>query len=97
MADETFPPCVPGPDGRLDCSQAFNRLLDYFNEQLPDDDTELIRQHIETCQQCSEELGVQTKVRDLVQRCCPEPAPAELHQRIRQQILRLNVRTQAQG
>ena len=40
----------------FDCAEAFRRLDDYMDRELNAGETELVREHLETCQMCAAEF-----------------------------------------
>jgi mycothiol system anti-sigma-R factor len=76
-----------GEPHETDCSEVLAEvwlLLDH--ECDPDRDAQL-RRHLDECGPCLARYGLEEKVKRLLGRSCGgEHAPAELHQRLREQI-----------
>jgi mycothiol system anti-sigma-R factor len=76
-----------GEPHETDCSEVLAEvwlLLDH--ECDPDRDAQL-RRHLDECGPCLARYGLEEKVKTLLGRSCGgEHAPAELHQRLREQI-----------
>ncbi|MCC6538549.1 MAG: zf-HC2 domain-containing protein [Bryobacterales bacterium] len=49
----------------LDCREVFAALSDYLDKELPDEDCEQMRRHIEDCAPCVEFVESLRKSRDL--------------------------------
>jgi anti-sigma factor (TIGR02949 family) len=49
---------------RYTCEQAFLRLDDYLDRELPADQMECVREHLETCAMCASEFDFETTVMD---------------------------------
>ncbi len=52
-------------DSALNCREMFAALSDYLDRELPDDDCEQLRRHIEDCAPCVEFVESLRKSRDL--------------------------------
>jgi mycothiol system anti-sigma-R factor len=85
-------PTSAGSTSGADCREALDRLFEYLDEEMPASDLSRIRAHMDECAPCLRELGIEEHVKKLVRRSCVEEAPAELHVRIREQILVLRER-----
>ena len=72
-----------------DCAEALSRLFDFLDAELPEVDGDRIRAHLADCDGCLQEYDTEHPPKALVRRSWSEPAPAELHVRIRQQIIML--------
>ena len=73
-------------DGAVDCSEALARLFDFLDAEIGEAEGDRIRRHLADCEPCLSEYEVSDHLKKLVRRSCSEPAPAELHVRIRQQL-----------
>lgn len=80
-----------GAEHRLDCREALERLSEFLDAELPDVDGDRIREHLADCEPCLAEYDVEDHIKKLVRRSCTESAPAELHLRIRTQLIALRV------
>ncbi len=74
-----------------DCEQALGRLFAYVDRELEPGDAEKVREHIEDCRPCLDEMAVETMLKELVKRCCQEQAPDDLRVRIHAQLTTLKV------
>ncbi|MCW3157512.1 mycothiol system anti-sigma-R factor [Micropruina sonneratiae] len=72
---------MSGPD----CRTALAKLYQFLDHELADADADTIRAHLDACEPCLEEFGVEEHIRALVKRCCGAPrAPETLRVRITQ-------------
>ncbi|NOT35538.1 MAG: anti-sigma factor [Candidatus Eisenbacteria bacterium] len=71
------------PANRLTCEEIFRRLDDYLDRELSADEMRLVKEHLETCAQCTREHAFDRRmlddVREKLQRI---EAPADLRSRI---------------
>lgn len=74
-----------------ECEQALGRLFAYVDRELEPRDAEEVRQHIEDCRPCLDEIAVETMLKDLVKRCCQDKAPEDLRVKIHAQLTTLRV------
>lgn len=67
-----------------DCSQVLEQVYAYLHAQIPDDQREQLRQHLERCGECMDEYSVESQVLQVLKRSCPcsVPAPQQLRQRV---------------
>ena len=81
-------------DHPVDCSEALARLFEFIDAEIDEVEGDRIRQHLADCEPCLSEYDVSDHLKKLVRRSCSDPAPAELHLRIKQQltVLRAQVR-----
>jgi anti-sigma factor (TIGR02949 family) len=77
----------------VNCEQALGKLFEFLDAELPEEDADRVRAHLEYCEPCLAEYDVEEHVRALVRRCCTESAPVELHVRIRQSLTVLRTQT----
>lgn len=75
----------------IDCAQALARLFEFLDAELDEALGDRIREHLAECEDCLTEYDVSDHLKRLVQRSCHELAPAELHERIRAQLVALQV------
>ena len=64
------------------CEKARKELEEYIHGELCTEDAADIRQHLETCQECSEEHTVGVTLSSALKGSCREAAPEELRDRI---------------
>ena len=74
-----------------ECEQALGRLFAYVDRELEPGDADQVRQHIEDCRPCLDEIAVETMLKELVKRCCQDKAPADLRVKIHAQLTTLRV------
>jgi anti-sigma factor (TIGR02949 family) len=68
---------------RYTCEQAFHRLDDYLDRELPADQMERVREHLETCAICAGEFDFeQTVIDDVRGKLRRIRAPGDLMSRI---------------
>jgi anti-sigma factor (TIGR02949 family) len=53
---------MSGSPDRLTCEEAFRRLDDFLDHELSPDEMRLVREHLETCAQCSQEFHFEQSV-----------------------------------
>lgn len=80
-----------------DCAEALARLFDFLDSEIDEADGDRIRQHLADCDGCLHEYDIEDHLKALVRRSCSDVAPAELHLRIRQQLLVLRTRIEPLG
>lgn len=73
-------------DDPVDCSEALAKLFEFIDAEISEVEGDRIRQHLADCEPCLSEYDVSEHLKKLVRRSCSDPAPAELHVRIRQQL-----------
>lgn len=84
-------------DRPADCAEALARLFDFLDSEIDEVDGDRIRQHLADCDGCLHEYDIEDHLKSLVRRSCNDVAPAELHLRIRQQLLVLRTRIEPWG
>jgi anti-sigma factor (TIGR02949 family) len=83
--------------GRVDCTEALSRLFEFLDAEIDETSGDRIREHLADCEPCLREFDIEDHLKKLVRRSCSESAPAELHVRIRQQIVVMQARSASQG
>lgn len=68
------------------CEEALAHLDEYIDCEMSEVDTVRLEVHINSCETCQGEIGLEQKLRDLIRRSCIEQAPASLRERVLQQI-----------
>jgi mycothiol system anti-sigma-R factor len=66
----------------IDCEKLLGQVFFYIDQELDDEATERIRQHIGKCAPCLDEVAIEQMVKKLIARSCKEQAPVELRQRV---------------
>ncbi|WP_169816414.1 mycothiol system anti-sigma-R factor [Demequina soli] len=69
---------MPKPE----CEEALDRLFEYIDHELPEDEIHLIGEHLKTCPPCEAEHKINEKIKRLVNRTGHDVAPEELRSRI---------------
>lgn len=78
-----------GQPHETDCSEVIERVYEFIDNEMPDGhDYAKIRQHLDECAPCLREYGLEEAVKSLVKRCCQDPAPEALRQKV---LMRLSV------
>ena len=68
---------------RYDCEEAFRRLDEFVDRELPPEQMECVRTHLERCAGCAREFDFETAVlEDLREKLRRIHAPDELRRRI---------------
>lgn len=76
-----------GQPHETDCTSVLDRLYEYIDHEMADDDCETVREHLDGCTPCLAEYGLEQAVKALVQRSCGcDQAPAQLRGKILEQI-----------
>ena len=71
------------------CSSVLERVYEYIDHEMADDDCATVKQHLDECAPCLAEFGLEQAVKALVQRSCgcdqaPEQLRAKVLSKIRQ-------------
>lgn len=65
------------------CVEALDKLFEYIDNELPDDELVRIGEHLRDCPPCEAELRINEKIRSLTAECGGgECAPSALRERI---------------
>jgi mycothiol system anti-sigma-R factor len=73
------------------CTEVLDRLYAYLDEELPAPAYAKIRQHLDECGPCLREYGLEEVVKQLVHRCCADPAPPELRVKVMVRIQQVRI------
>ncbi|WP_061961735.1 mycothiol system anti-sigma-R factor [Demequina flava] len=65
-----------------DCSDALDRLFEYIDEELPEEEVQRIGAHLKSCPPCEAEHQIKEKIKALTARTGGEKAPEELRIRV---------------
>lgn len=65
-----------------ECEEALDRLFEYIDDELPEDELRRIGAHLKTCPPCEAEHKIKEKIKNLTSLGGGEAAPEELRQRI---------------
>jgi len=76
-----------GHPHETDCSSVLDRLYEYLDDEMADDDCVTIQKHLDECAPCLAEYGLEQAVKALVQRSCGcDTAPQDLRLKILSKI-----------
>ncbi|HEC09435.1 MAG TPA: mycothiol system anti-sigma-R factor [Acidimicrobiales bacterium] len=64
------------------CEESLAQIYLFLDGELDDDTRTSIELHLEHCSPCVAAFGLEMELRALVSRCCREPVPQELRDRI---------------
>ncbi|WP_159448731.1 mycothiol system anti-sigma-R factor [Demequina sp. NBRC 110053] len=65
-----------------ECEEALDRLFEYIDDELPQDELRRIGDHLKTCPPCEAEHKIKERIKNLTSRTGGETAPEELRERI---------------
>ncbi|MGI8768652.1 MAG: mycothiol system anti-sigma-R factor [Propionibacteriaceae bacterium] len=66
------------------CEQVLGRMFEFLDNELPDADSDMIREHLAECEPCLDHFDVEQAMKQLVNRCCrTETAPKALIEKVR--------------
>lgn len=75
-----------------DCSdERIARLYEYLDGALSVEDLKDVREHLEHCEDCTQEYDLECIIRSVVKRSCQEVAPDTLKSRIMSRISEIRV------
>ncbi len=69
---------VPKPE----CEEALDRLFEYIDHELPEDEIHRIGEHLKECGPCEAEHKINEKIKRLVNKAGHDVAPDDLRARI---------------
>ncbi len=69
---------MPKPE----CEEALDRLFEYIDHELPDEDVQRIGEHLRSCPPCEAEHKINEKIKRLVNRTGTDVAPDELRAKV---------------
>ena len=72
--------------GQTDCTEALVRAFEFLDGEMGPTDVVRIQQHLDECGPCLRQYNLDTALKALVKRACPEQAPAELRTSIIRRI-----------
>lgn len=67
---------------KKECEEALDRLFEYMDHELPEDQLQTIGDHLKDCPPCEAEHRINEKIKNLVARTGGEVAPDALRDRI---------------
>jgi mycothiol system anti-sigma-R factor len=65
-----------------ECEDALDRLFEYIDDELPQDELRRIGDHLKSCPPCEAEHKIKEKIKNLTSRTGGDVAPEELRERI---------------
>lgn len=65
-----------------ECEEALDRLFEFIDDELPDDELRRIGAHLKTCPPCEAEHRIKEKIKNLTSQGGGEQAPDQLRERI---------------
>ncbi|GAA0802620.1 mycothiol system anti-sigma-R factor [Spirilliplanes yamanashiensis] len=81
-----------GEHHETDCRDVLDEVYLYLDLECSEDRRALIRTHLDECNPCLRQYGIEQEVKALVARCCgAEKAPTELRDRLRLKLTELTV------
>ena len=84
-----------GEDHETDCGIVLSEVYLYLDLECSEDRRSLIQKHLDDCDGCLREYGIEHEVKALVSRCCgDEKAPRELRDRLRVKLDQLEVQVE---
>jgi mycothiol system anti-sigma-R factor len=76
-----------GNPHETDCTEVLERVYEYIDHEMADDDNATVKRHLDECAPCLAEFGLEQVVKSLVHRSCGcDTAPEELRAKILSQI-----------
>lgn len=76
-----------GDPHETDCSEVLDHLYEYLDREMPDNDCDKFREHIDECSPCLEKYGLEQEVKKLVKRCCGhDDVPSDLRAKVMSRI-----------
>ena len=71
---------------RPECEEALDRLFEYIDHELPEDEVHRIGEHLRSCPPCEAEHKINEKIKKLVNRTGADAAPDALRAKVLQTI-----------
>ena len=67
----------------MDCNDCVERLYAFLDLELDETELASVRAHVSGCDDCGDELGLETRFLDRLRDCCTsEKAPMQLRERV---------------
>lgn len=73
------------------CTSAYQHMIELLDQPCSEQRQNELRNLIAECPGCFEKLGIEEDLRALVKKCCCEPAPEQVHTRIRASLAQLRI------
>ena len=80
-----------GKPHEVPCSEVLARVYAYLDGEIEDKGFAKIREHLDECGPCLREYGLEEVVKQLVHRCCKDPAPPELRTKVMARIQEIRI------
>ena len=64
------------------CVEAEKRLQPYLDRMLTSDEVAAVEAHLSACRYCADRYVFEAKLRATVKRCCSDPIPAGMVERL---------------
>ncbi|MGI8699497.1 MAG: mycothiol system anti-sigma-R factor [Mycobacteriales bacterium] len=80
-----------GNPHETDCREVLAEVYFYLDEEMPDERRSRIRDHLDECVHCLRRYGLEQEVKALVARCCSDPAPEGLRDRVLSRLLAVRI------
>ena len=78
-----------------ECNEVLEQVYLYLDLECSEERRALIQKHLDDCDGCLSEYGIEHEVKALVARCCgDERAPTELRERLRIKLDQLEVQVE---
>lgn len=72
-----------GRDGDTPCSEVLDKLYTYIDGELEENNCQQIRRHLDGCDPCLEEYGLDEAVKKIVAKHCGgDPVPLDLRDKV---------------
>ncbi len=69
-------------DHKAECAEALDRLFEYIDNELPEDELIRIGEHLKSCPPCEAEHRINEKIKGMVHATGGEVAPDDLRSRV---------------
>ena len=73
------------------CSEVLEKVYLYLDGEAEADDHDHVRIHLDECAPCLRQYGLEQAVKALVARCCSDPAPVDLRERVLHRIQQVRI------
>jgi mycothiol system anti-sigma-R factor len=71
-----------GSPHEVDCAEVIEQVYLYLDGECGESGYARIRQHLDECAPCLRQYGIEQDVKALVARCCSDPAPDGLRDKV---------------
>jgi mycothiol system anti-sigma-R factor len=79
-----------GHPHETDCASVLDRVYEYIDHEMAEDDCATVQRHLDECAPCLAEYGLEQAVKSLVHRTCGcETAPEQLRLKVLSKIRRV--------